>query len=282
MTGKLYKLQFREVGRIARILIPLTFLFVIATSASALLRIGFLTGIMMFLTILMIVGSAFVLFFLVISNDYHNMQGKRAYFVRSIPAEPKQLFTSRFLYYLSFFLLTIAALLLQVFLLVILMTAAEGSSVSDMLETIRYLLRSAGIGFILATVGYGLFALVMNSLVFMFVISVGSEAPLRHFGIGGPVLVYIIYYVVMQVVSFVGLFAIPIGVRFNAAAPTPNQANFELVAESTLPQFIRMVQDGTEPTQPVIGLGIIPLYIILAIVVGILTYRSMSKRLTLN
>ena len=47
MTAKLFKLQFREVWRVIRILIPLTFLFILVTSAAALLRIGLLTGLLM-------------------------------------------------------------------------------------------------------------------------------------------------------------------------------------------------------------------------------------------
>lgn len=282
MTAKLFKLQFREVWRIIRILIPLTFLFILLTSAAALLQIGFITGLLTTFTMVMIIGSAFVLYALVVMNDYQNMQGKRAYFVRSIPAKPGELFTSRLLYYVSFFLIGIIALLAELFTLVFLMTQAEDGGgmtlIRSFLDQVAEFFPMIG----LILLSYVAIMILLNVLSFMFAISVGSEAKFRHLGIGGPVVIYIIYYIAMQVLTLVSMFVIPIGVRFDAYATSPTDANIRLVRESMLPQFIKMIRDGIEPTEPVIGIGIIPFVIIAVFVLGWVTYRSMSRRLTLN
>ena len=282
MTAKLFKLQFREVWRVIRILIPLTFLFILVTSAAALLRIGLLTGLLMTVTVIMIIGSAFVLLALVVMNDYQNMQGRRAYFVRSIPAAPGSLFSSRFLYYLSFLLIGIAALAAEIITLVVLMNLAEGNDGWSMVRAffggLAELFPMPGLVFL----AYSAVLLVLNILSFMFAISVGSEAKFRHLGIGGPVVVYIIYYIAMQVTVFVSMFLIPIGLQFNPAATALSQADFRIVRESMIPQFVEMIRTGIEPERVIIGLGIIPMLFIVIAVITVLTYRSMDRKLTLN
>lgn len=92
---------------------------------------------------------------------------------------------------------------------------------------------------------------------YYFAASIGSESRMNRLGIGGPILVWFVVYLVMQVLLFVGIVAIPLGLT-----ATADGSGLEIVSAN----FLDLM---TEPD--IMPLGFLP---VLFVVSAVLIWRS--------
>ncbi|GGA74953.1 hypothetical protein GCM10011490_27100 [Pseudoclavibacter endophyticus] len=103
---------------------------------------------------------------------------------------------------------------------------------------------------------------------FLFAAAVGSESPLNRLGAGGPVIVYIGLYVVLQVVVMIGMFALPIGVGVTDAG------QLGLVQFSLVDAF----EGGSDSIMPI---GFLPALLLVTLACVWRTARSWRRKITI-
>ena len=123
----------------------------------------------------------------------------------------------------------------------------------------------------------------MGSVIqYAFILTLGSEARFHGMGrAGGPVIMYIITYLLQQLVSMVGLLLIPFGLRFTLAADGEMVTAIDLVAESSWPS-LRDTLMGIEKQSFTLGLGFILLLLALYIVYMVMTIKSLEHHTSLR
>ena len=112
--------------------------------------------------------------------------------------------------------------------------------------------------------------LVIWPVHYFFAASIGSETPLNRYGLGGPVLVYVGLYLVMQVVAFAGLFAIPWGIGI--ANGNLGVVPFNLFKEFTI---------GVSTTNDIMPLGFLPAIALITLVCLVRTLYSWNRKVSL-
>ena len=278
MIAKLYRLEMKETGRIAKVIYPLMIFVTMAAALLSFLNISVVTGFSNTISILALIFCSTYLIAMTVRNDYHNFQGKRGYLFRAIPAKSTDFLLSRLAYYITYFLGTLIIFAL------LLMTLIEVSSDTPVFRLVGLFLTEAvfssgwGIGFAV----YVLLSGLITIIALIFVITVGSEAKLHRLGAGGPVLLYLIYYIAGQILTLVSMFLIPLGVRISFDPATDALINVELVTEGMLRFFLDSLGSGADPNYAIIGLGFIFTQILLAVVMVILTYHSFDKKFSLR
>ncbi|TRY19527.1 hypothetical protein FOJ82_01080 [Tessaracoccus rhinocerotis] len=106
-----------------------------------------------------------------------------------------------------------------------------------------------------------------NLLQYYFAASVGSEKRFGSLGLGGPVLVWFVLYVVLQIV-LIGFMLIPIGLGVEGGA-------LALVSEN----YLAMVLDGADPAT--VPIGFLPGFLVAAAVLVWRTVVSWNGKVSL-
>lgn len=196
MIGKLFKRMFLEViSPIGWCILSSWILIFLPFIMGGFFRDSQVAGVVTVLALLGLFAVHIAIFFNTIGGDYHNMEGKRAYFYRSLPVTGFAFTTARALYYLAYALITMLSLILQAVVILSLlfrMKLAE-SGFSLFFSRIRAVLSTIFIprntGLFLLNILLGL--LVMHALIAMS-ISVGSMGCFKKLKQGGPFLVFFI------------------------------------------------------------------------------------------
>jgi len=124
-----------------------------------------------------------------------------------------------------------------------------------------------------ALLGGGLLILAMYlcwPVQFFFAVSRGSERSLNRWGLGGPVLVFVVLYLVSQLAGMLGLFVLPFGLGVE-------DGSLGFVPYSLLEE-LRLGGGGAEETMP---LGFIPALLLLSVYCLWRTVRSWSHKVSL-
>lgn len=196
MISKLFKRMFLEViSPIGWCILSSWILIFLPFIMGGFFRDSQVAGVVTVLALLGLFAVHIAIFFNTIGGDYHNMEGKRAYFYRSLPATGFAFTTARALYYLAYALITMLSLILQtvaILALLFRMNIAE-SEFSLFFSRIRAVLSTI---FIPQNTSLFLLNLLLGLLVFHALIAMsinaGSIGSFRKLKLGGPFLVFFI------------------------------------------------------------------------------------------
>lgn len=196
MTYKLFKRMFLEViSPIGWCILSSWILIFLPFIMGGFFKHSQVAGLVTVLALLGLFAVHIAIFFNTIGGDYHNMEGKRSYFYRSLPVTGFAFTAARALYYLVYALITMLSLILQavaILALLFRMNIAE-SEFSLFFSRIRAVLSTIFIprntGLFLLNLLLGL--LVMHALIAMS-INAGSIGIFRKLKVGGPFLVFFI------------------------------------------------------------------------------------------
>lgn len=128
---------------------------------------------------------------------------------------------------------------------------------------------------------YFLFVSFCSIAQMNFVISKGMEARFHRIGLGGPVVMYVITYLVQQFASLAGMLLLPLGIRFDILADG-SASNISFVMESSLEAFKDAITGGANQEYFTLGLGFALFLLILAIVYVFMTIRSLERHVSLR
>ncbi len=199
---------------------------------------------------------------------YRSMYGRVGYFTMTLPVRGRTLYAAKAVYAFAVILVaTVIAIPAGVGLFAV-QNAVRGISVGDFLKP--YLTGMANHPVVTAVwVVAGLFLVAFTVVQYAFYVTVGSEARFASLGMGGPVVVYVIGYVVLQILTLVGMIAIPIGLTLG------EQNTFTGV------NVWRMINDGGS-TQEIVPIGFAPVMLVAMVVLVIWTIRSIERRTSLR
>ncbi len=146
--------------------------------------------------------------------DYwRSSYSKTGYFTQSLPVKGSTIYGAKLLWGS---IVTIVALIWNLVLVVPVLFGAShmfdlGITFSRILDELGAMFGAAPV-WVWGAVGIVILALLVGGLAqYYFAASIGSEARMNRLGIGGPILVWFVLYLVLQVLLFAGIVAVPLG-----------------------------------------------------------------------
>lgn len=272
MTGKLVAYQLREGMRKQFLILSISILTFTLGAALILMRFTnlFITGSGNLLCVLSMIATAFIGFIFMIITDYQNFYGKRAYFVQSIPARTSALFSSRFLYYL---ITSLCLILIVVLEFIIFMKIQKIDFWGPMFGFYKNIFP--------VMLGLIFFSLICGILLMQTTVTLGSSPAFRKLGIGGPVVVYIILYVIYQVGTLLSMLFIPLGVELSIEPS--GEVTSQILTQNMIAYYREdLFNSAAMDAKPYIGLGFLLFYLIISVVLLAITYREMKHRVSLT
>ncbi len=125
-------------------------------------------------------------------------------------------------------------------------------------------------GMLIAGAAFLLAMYLIWPVQYFFAVSRGSERPLNRWGLGGPVLVFVILYAASQVASMIGLFVLPFGLAMQ-------DGSLGFVPYSLINE-LRIGGGGDSETMP---LGFLPALLLLSAYCLWRTVRSWNRKVSL-
>ncbi|MDP9800865.1 glucan phosphoethanolaminetransferase (alkaline phosphatase superfamily) [Arcanobacterium wilhelmae] len=193
-------------------------------------------------------GAAVVATAVILAIGYwRTMRGPRAYFTFSVPARGREIFWAKVVFAYLVLVASILIVLLAVLSIMWHYGSKAGISFSQALAPLWNTLTAMGTGYFVAGLVLTLVVLFLDVAAVAALISITAQEKYQKFGVGGFVSALVVLYVASQVVSVVGMLAIP-GVM--------NLESGSLSWGFMLPQFVEALRTGGQPN--VLGLGFIP------------------------
>lgn len=208
--GKLLKLQLKENLKILiwvlviPIILSAGFLYLNRTYDNSITDIGM--GLSIILLFLGLGASGLI----VLYEDYQRFFGKEAIFYQSLPVSPTANIWSRFFTYLISFIIISIVMVVDLSILGVL---GGDVSIGELNEAFKI---------ILATLAeYPKSSIILTFIIIsqaissifttIFCINIGSEKTFKSMGIFGPIFIYIITGIVLQVLGFLIIYLMPSG-----------------------------------------------------------------------
>lgn len=282
MVRKLMADNFRVIWRYwAAVALPAIFVLLLSLALYAL-NLPIVSDLALGAAILALVVAVLSLPLLLLVSYYRSLYSAEGYLSFTLPVRGRELYASKAL---TAFIYIIIDLLLSAILVAFFIMATDLNSRLPLFTTLGSLresfmaLDNKGT-LILLFSAYILFTLFMMITQFAFVITKGSEARFHRIGLGGPVIVYLITYVIQQVVSLVGMIALPLGVHFGIN-PDGSASDISIVFRSSLESFKAAIR-GDAQTDFTMGLGFVLMLLLTGVVYVGLTIRSIEKHTSLR
>lgn len=209
---------------------------------------------------------------LALAVDYWTSSYRRiGYFTQTLPVKGSTIYWSKLAWALVVVIASLVWAAALGLLTVVGSSESLGMTVGELFSTIGAWLSGLASalpwwGWIVGVVLVLLF-LATNILMFFFSASVGSERRLNQFGAGGPVLVWFLSYVAMQIVVL-ALMMVPLGIGWIDGSVVLVQEN-----------FLALLLTNTEPD--VVPAGIIVGFVLMAIVFMWRTHVSWNRKVSL-
>jgi len=243
MLGKLIKLDFRMVRSQLKWVIPIFMLLLTSAFIFKSFNIPVLGTLMYVLGIIATSALVPVVLVLVLAHYYRHFYTNQGYLTHTLPVTSSHRYHAKMI---SGFLLYVFSSLVAVFgFFIILLT--EGISKGNTMYAINEFFRIMGIwpayiglstfAGVLLIVGIWLLVYLNFFTTMSLAVTAGMGRRFNRFGVGGPFLVYIILYVVNQVLGFLGLFFIPLSLRIS---PRDTFLEMRVVTEMPIHNFLEI------------------------------------------
>ncbi|MBK8461818.1 MAG: hypothetical protein IPL36_01735 [Nigerium sp.] len=201
---------------------------------------------------------------------YTSMYGREGYLTHVIPAKHTALYAAKFTWAAGVWAASLLLTLALAYGIAVAQTITAGGTASDTWAALATALANANqtaLALGIAWIAVGLLTYVAQ---FGWVVTFGMEDRFRSLGLGGPVVVWFVSYLVMQVVTFAAMVLIPVGV-------TPDFS--ELVFASFLGELPKAFANEDPSFIP---LGWLPVILVALPVYVIWTLHSLKKHTSLR
>ena len=287
MFGKLVKHEFRATARIIPFVFLVTLFLALVNVLSGFLDIGVASNISFGLTITMCIAQVAVAYALVIWRYYKNMYGSEGYLTHTLPVKTHLHLWSKLLVGYIWSVLSYAVSAGAVAIIVIAKVHKADGNLNAISTGYRSLLQEKGlVNYQTALwVVFGIFLLISILMVLTeayFAITLGNLSKLHSLGVGGPILMFFLEYIFLQIVSTVSVLFIPIGVKITISAA--GNAVFKFVWEGMLPSLAAQFNKTSTAVNEsvVVGLGSYLLIPVLAILLLGITARIVSRHTSIR
>lgn len=211
---------------------------------------------------------------LLAENYWRTMYGREGYFTMALPVRGRTLFAAKVLYgivatFIAFALTGLALLGVSV-VLSLMGGHAPLKFASDIVA-------QAGAPMVWFLVLMMLVQFTFTVVTGAAVMSIGAEGRFNHLGFGAPVLGLVGLYVAMQLLGLAAMLFVPLGIVMMG----PDAGT--IVGQGMLKDFIASIADPSGNTAPnVLGLGILPLSIVVAVFLAWWGGRSVERHTSLR
>lgn len=274
MIGTLFAQEFRTTKRTLLPAVGIMLLVILTCFAIAALRVPFVGGLAFGLGVGVTIVFAPVVLAILAANYWRTMYGAEGYFTMTIPARGRTIYAVKLLFGLVATYVTLALTLASLALGAIVFALLKGqSALSFLVEGLETLDPRIGWFVVFAVVLQLTFTVIAGATV----MSVGAEGRFNHLGFGAPVIGSVILYFVMQIINFVALLFLPLGIRLIG----PDVGSF--VAEGMFSDFMRALGTPNDSTPPgVLGLGVVIVPALVAVLLAWWGARSVDRRTSLR
>ncbi len=212
----------------------------------------------------MAIAPALYLTFAYWSSSY----GKKGYFTQTLPIKGSTIYWSKMIWITIIDFVAVAWALLLGWLLVAISYGFEVVRPSKIWEMLTSALPVGTLAALLFLVVLEL--LLMPAQLFFFA-TAGSREPLNGWGIGGPLVVWVVTYFIIQMTALIGMLALPFGL--------------ELVDSKSV-QFTtfswgEILASAASDTMNTVPLGFVPVTLIIPLILMWWTARSWNRQTTL-
>lgn len=213
---------------------------------------------------------------ILVVSYWRTMYGSEGYFTMILPVRGSTLYAVKVAYGVFVVLVSAVITVLAALAGVLLFFQSLGGSPAEVF---------GALGEVISVMGAGMVWLITISIITQLaftvisgatIMSVGAEARFNHLGFGAPVIGAIIFYVVMQIVTFVSMLFIPLGIRVDGEALGP------IVAQGMWHELVKSLTSASAEDPGIVGIGILPVCIVLAIVLAWWGARSVDRRTSLR
>lgn len=278
MMGKILVHELRSTRKALFTTLGIMMLVSVVSLTVAALRVPFLGALCLLIGVFAIAALVPAALIVLAVNYWRTMYGREGYFTMTIPVKGRTLFWAKVVY------ASIAAAVAAVLTLggaalaTISFGLSQRFSFGDSVGLIRTLIESIDtplLGFIVAVVAVQLFFVIVAGAAIM---SIGAEGRFNHLGIGAPVIGAVLLYVVMQVLALVSMLFVPFGLKIAG----DDAGTF--VARGMWHDFVKLLESGGAATSDpeVIGLGVLPVSVIVTVLLAWWGVRSIERRTSLR
>lgn len=262
MFGKLVKHEFRATSRIIPAVFLLTVFLGIISILSILLNVQVLIGISVFILVFLSFAQIAITYALIAWRYYKTMCGNEAYLSYTLPVKPSLHLWCKLL--VGFVWSTMSMIVFAVTIGGVGIAAYlknDGSlfGIKELLNTIITTMGLSGYetALVLIFIGLILISIFVGLVEIYFAITLGSTAKFQKFGIGGPILVFVIQYFVLQIVNMLAMGLIPLAVKISMVSE--EKFSFSLVqnnmVEWMIEQILHPVAQVSGEEHSLIGIG---------------------------
>ncbi|MGO1385520.1 MAG: hypothetical protein ACTHU1_12135 [Arachnia sp.] len=224
------------------------------------------------LTLVPVVSLSLVVQVTLAFDYWRSSYSRTGYFTQSLPVKGSTIYGVKLLWGS---LITIVAVLVNIVMGGAALLGASrvfvmGVTLPEILDTVASMLAATPVWASLLVAAFALVVIVGTLVQYFFAASIGSEGRNNKLGIGGPIVVWFILYVVMQVLLLVGIVAVPLGLDQSAV-----DGSLSLVPRN----FLSLILSNEEPDM--MPLGFIPVFLLAT---GALMWRtvvSWNKKVSL-
>lgn len=276
MMSTLLTQEFRSTRRLFATAFGLMLLVALVSFATNALRIPVVGGIGFVLGLLVTAMFVPVALALLAACYWRTMYGREGYFTMSIPVRGRTLYASKTLFGLAVALVAAALTLVGGAVGFASFTMANAVPLADGVAQLRETLSvvdASALWFAAASVLVNLVYIVVAGSALM---TIGAEGRFNRLGFGAPVIGGALLYVVMQVLGLAAMLFLPFGMRLTG----PDAGAF--VAQGMWSDFVVAIEDGGSTEPGVIGLGMLPLSILVTALLAWWAVRSVERRTSLR
>ncbi|WP_172192414.1 hypothetical protein [Actinomyces faecalis] len=204
--------------------------------------------------------------------DYwQSMYGQRGYLTMSIPARGREVFGAKVVFSLAVTLVSIIFAALGVAAVVIGSAWVRGVTVDSLISPLHEVIDAVGTGFFWGFVVFLVLQLLSWVVITEAVMSLGAQARWNRMGIAAPIIGVLLVYLINQVLMVVSIILVPVGLDL---------ASHQIVSEGSLPSMVETW--GTGEDLSVLGLGFLPVPLLLALVLAWRAVPAIERRTSLR
>lgn len=274
MIGKLFAHEVRSTRKTLLVTVGIMLLIAALAVGLGALKVPVLGVLGFVFGGILIASITPVVLVLLAENYWRTMYGREGYFTMTLPVQGRALFTAKVLYGVVATCIALALTGLALVGLTVVLSLMAGNAP---LAGVNEIVSQAGAPmvwfFVLMLLVQFAFAVVTGAAI----MSIGAEGRFNHLGFGAPVLGYVLLYVVMQVLGLAAMLFLPFGIIMLG----PDAGT--IVAQGMLKDFLASIADPSGNTAPqVLGLGIVPLSIVVAAFFAWWGARSVERHTSLR
>lgn len=272
MIGTLFAQEVRSTRKNLLATIGILLLVAAVSLTLTALRVPILGSLGLYLGVISVVLIVPVVLAILAENYWRTMYGREGYFTMTIPVRGRTLFTAKTVYGLVVSVVALAitavGLLGGVFAFALSTSTDPWTFLRDGLAEVEPWMAWLGASAIILQIAY----LVVAGSSLM---TIGAEGRFNHLGFGAPVIGAVLLYLVMQVVTFIGILFVPFGIRLTG--PDAGQ----LVPQGMLDGVIAAIEDpGAQPD--VLGLGFVVTTVVVMALLAWWGGRSVERHTSLR